>query len=248
MSMNDAGNGNDDKIIDKIRGLLAKAEATEFEDEAEAFLGKAAELMAKYRIDEAVLEAAGKAATDPIERVSVTIGKWRSAKGTLVVQLCEAFDCHAIWANKRTGKLGLVGHTSDLEVVRALLTSLELQLDRLLQTVQGWDTGSTRSKRASFAYGWCSRVGDRIVEHYGKALEDEVEKSGESSSVALVLASRAEQVSTKFEEFYHTKPRYTRSSHSVSSGHDYRQGAAAGNRADIGQGRVTSGVRGSITS
>jgi len=38
-------------MIDKIRGLLAKAESTEFEGEADLLLKKAAELMAKYRID-----------------------------------------------------------------------------------------------------------------------------------------------------------------------------------------------------
>lgn len=248
MSMNDTGNGNDDKIIDKIRGLLAKAEATEFEDEAEAFFDKATELMAKYRIDEAMLAAAGKAADDPIERVNITIGKWANAKGVMVVGLCEAFDCHAIWSNKKQGILSLVGHKSDLEVVRALCTSLELQLDRQLQHVQGHSTGSTRAKRASFAYGWCGRVSSRIKTHYGNAVQQETEKSGESASVAVVLASREDQVAAKYQEFYGRKPRYTRGSYRASSASSYMQGASAGERADIGQGRVTSGVRGSITS
>jgi len=240
---------DDQRLIDKIRGLLAKAEATEFEDEANSFMEKAEELMAKYRIDEAVLQAAGKAAADPIEQVEVKIGKWAKAKGVMIVKLCEAFDCHAIWlSNASKGRLGLVGHTSDLDVVRVLLTSLEIQLDRALRGVQGYDTGSTRAKRASFAYGWCSRVGARIAEHYGKVLADEAEKSGQSESVALVLASREKQVGAKFEEFYHTKPRYSRRSTRVSSHSSYESGQAAGDRADIGQGRMTSGVRGAITS
>lgn len=47
-----------DDIIRQISGLLAKAEATEFDAEREAFLAGAARLMAKHQIDEAAIDAA----------------------------------------------------------------------------------------------------------------------------------------------------------------------------------------------
>ena len=43
-----------DSRLATIRGLLAKAEATEFAAEAEAFTAKASELMARYSLDEAM--------------------------------------------------------------------------------------------------------------------------------------------------------------------------------------------------
>mgnify|MGYP003491477332 CR=1 FL=1 len=40
----------DDKILDKVRALLAKAAGTEYPAEAEAFLAKAEALMARHAI------------------------------------------------------------------------------------------------------------------------------------------------------------------------------------------------------
>ena len=47
----------DDRRLATIRGLLAKAEATEFPEEAEAFFNKASELIARYAISEALIWA-----------------------------------------------------------------------------------------------------------------------------------------------------------------------------------------------
>ena len=47
----------DERMLSRIRALLAKAESTEFAEEAEALSGRAQELMAKYSIDHALLAA-----------------------------------------------------------------------------------------------------------------------------------------------------------------------------------------------
>ena len=47
----------DTRILGKIRALLAKAESTEFPEEAEALSARAQELMAKHSIDHALLAA-----------------------------------------------------------------------------------------------------------------------------------------------------------------------------------------------
>ncbi len=47
----------DPKVLNKIRGLLAKAEATEFVEEAETFTAKAQELMTRYAISATLLHA-----------------------------------------------------------------------------------------------------------------------------------------------------------------------------------------------
>ena len=48
---------DDDRRLSTIRALLAKAEATEYPDEAEAFFAKASELISRWAIDEAMLWA-----------------------------------------------------------------------------------------------------------------------------------------------------------------------------------------------
>src|SRR4051794_24470656 len=47
----------DERVLRRIRGLLAKAESTEFPDEAEALTAKAQELMARHAVDAAFLGA-----------------------------------------------------------------------------------------------------------------------------------------------------------------------------------------------
>src|SRR5438045_2689314 len=48
--------GIDDRMLAKVRALLAKAESTEFTDEADALTAKAQELMTRYSIDRALVD------------------------------------------------------------------------------------------------------------------------------------------------------------------------------------------------
>jgi hypothetical protein len=243
----------EEKIIDKIRGLLAKAEATEFEAEAVAFLDKATELMAKHRVSEAVLAAAGRAADDPVDRTTIDLSGYHSPKGSLAVHLAEALDCHVLWTHggaKGAKRLEVVGHLSDLGTFEALMTSLELQLDRELLKVSGYNSGDTRARRTSFANGWVKRVGTRIKDHLADAVDDavaEAEAADASSSVALVLAERRDVVADKYEEIHGRKPRYRTTRRSTSRFGAYAAGQAAGDRADIGT-KGVSGARGAIAS
>src|SRR5260370_6696469 len=47
----------DERMLARIRALLAKAESTEFPDEAEALSARAQELMARHSIDRALVDA-----------------------------------------------------------------------------------------------------------------------------------------------------------------------------------------------
>ena len=48
---------DEDKRLATIRSLLAKAEATDYPEEAEAFFAKASELISRWAIDEAMIWA-----------------------------------------------------------------------------------------------------------------------------------------------------------------------------------------------
>ena len=53
----------DPKMLSRVRALLAKAESTEFAEEADAFTEKAQQLMARYSIDVAMVAAASAGAS-----------------------------------------------------------------------------------------------------------------------------------------------------------------------------------------
>lgn len=63
----------DEKLANKIRGLLRKAEATQFEEEADAFLRKAQELMMTHGIDEERLWANDPSRRAKVETVKVKV-------------------------------------------------------------------------------------------------------------------------------------------------------------------------------
>jgi hypothetical protein len=53
------------RTLDRVRALLAKAESTEFPEEAEALTSRAQELMARHSIDDALLATAAPGLAEP---------------------------------------------------------------------------------------------------------------------------------------------------------------------------------------
>src|SRR5688572_14589877 len=56
----------DQRMLDRVRALLAKAESTDFPEEAETYTAKAQQLMARYSIDQALLAAGAGAGDKPV--------------------------------------------------------------------------------------------------------------------------------------------------------------------------------------
>lgn len=119
----------DPKIAERVRALLVKAESTSFPEEAEAFTAKAQELMAKYAIDQAVLEQGGRvgAAAGGVRSLRIDLDvPYGSAKSSLLGSVARANRCQAVWDG--AGKVATVfGYPADLEAVELLFTSLLTQ-------------------------------------------------------------------------------------------------------------------------
>ncbi len=122
-------NPGDDRALRRIRGLLAKAESTEFPDEAESLTAKAQELMTRHAVDAALLEA-GPSPTDgravDTRRVHVQ-DPYVRAKMQLLAAVAEANDVRVVWYSS-LGIANLVGGRADLAAVELLFTSLLLQV------------------------------------------------------------------------------------------------------------------------
>jgi hypothetical protein len=166
----------DDKVLTRVRRLLAKAESTPYEAEAETFTAGAQALMARHSLDRAVVEAAARRQDAAHEQRrhggcapgAVRIGvdrPYEAPKALLLHLVSEANGCRAVW---RSG-LGLstvVGSSSDLRTVELLYTSLMLQASTALQrevtTQPAGRRGRGRAFRASFLTGFAVRTGERL--------------------------------------------------------------------------------------
>lgn len=228
-----ARHGVDEKVLARVRALLAKAEATSFGEEAEALSAKAQELMNRYALERAVVDAEegqGSAAT----AVRLWLDRpYLNAKATLVDTVASANRCRAVFYEK-LGFVAVLGDEVDLEIVEMLTTSLLLQATRAM-LVAGRDTDAhgrsrTRSYRQSFLLAYATRVGERFRE----AADDEA-AARENPGLLPVLADREKAVDDLFGEmFSKVVPR----SYSVSNTAGWGAGRAAADAADLGAERT----------
>jgi hypothetical protein len=226
----------DDRVLRRIRGLLAKAESTEFPDEAEALTGKAQELMTRHSVDAALLDAGpvpvGGLGVDT-RRVHVR-EPYVSAKMQLLGAVATANDVKVVWY-ARLGIANLVGVPIDVAAVELLFTSLLLQVAQALtaaERAEGRRTAS-RSFRRSFLLGYAQRIGERLTTARHRATEQAAAE--QEVDLLPVLRSRQAAVEERMAELF-PRVRATRSRASVDAA-GWFAGRAAADRADVGRRR-----------
>jgi hypothetical protein len=194
----------DERILGKIRALLAKAESTEFPDEAEALSARAQELMAKYSIDHALLTArAGHRDAPGARRVPVD-NPYESPKASLLQTVAKANRCRAVW-QKELGLTTVVGFHADLDAVELLFTSLLVQANTAMLRAGAKKDASGRSRtrafRQSFLVAYAMRIGERLNEATGHA-EREAAASAPGGDLLPVLAARSQAVDDAVDEMF----------------------------------------------
>jgi hypothetical protein len=113
----------DDPVLVKVRALLAQAESTTFEAEAEAFTAKAQELMARHAIDGAVLWARSAREERPITIRVPLDDPYTDVKSLLLQRVAHHSRCKSVY-HPRYGLASIVGFASDVAATEALFTSL----------------------------------------------------------------------------------------------------------------------------
>jgi hypothetical protein len=180
--------------LERIRALLAKAESTEFDEEAEALTAKAQELMTRHSIDAALLaaHAAGRRAREePVARRIGVDDPYAQAKAFLLAQIAEAATCRVVWS-KSFGFSTVFGFEGELASVELLYTSLLLQARTAM--VRSGELGrraKSRSFRQSFLVGFASRIGHRLKESADVATSDALREHGDQLLPVLADRSRA---------------------------------------------------------
>jgi hypothetical protein len=154
-------------MLSKIRALLAKAESTEFAEEAEALSGRAQELMAKYSIDHALLAAETGQAEKPGGRRIAVDNPYEAPKATLLQTVAQANRCRVVWS-RELGLVTVIGFPADLDAVELLFTSLLVQANTAMVRAGGkrdaYGQSRTRAFRQSFLVSYAIRIGERLSE------------------------------------------------------------------------------------
>ncbi len=227
-----AGPGTDDgRALRRIRALLAKAESTEYPEEAEALTAKAQELMTRHAVDAALLDAGGTPhRTDVGTRRVHVDDPYVRAKMQLLGAVAGANGVRLVWY-RSLGVANLVGVAADLDAVELLFTSLLLQVGQALGAAEraAGRRSASRSFRRAFLLGYAGRIGERLT----SARERATAAAAAEQDVDLlpVLRSRQEAVDDAFTELF-PRMRSTRSRASMDAG-GYWAGRAAADSADV---------------
>ncbi|MEU3269189.1 DUF2786 domain-containing protein [Streptomyces bacillaris] len=237
----------DNAKLKKIRALLDMAEGEGLSPEAaENYRLKAYELMAKYGIEQALLDAAKPGSDKPADRIINLDNPWSMEKVRLMNGLAQAMGCELIHLGRSEAggrKVHVFGHESDLQRMDILFTSLLLQMFRELARTPVPPYDTPRAFRRSWIMGFADKVSVRVGEAERRARNEAAEMTADGRSTALVLADRKALVRRAFEDAY---PRRRNGGRTTMRGRGYGAGAAAGARADIGGARVGSSARGAI--
>ena len=225
----------DAKMLNRVRALLAKAESTDFEEEAGAFTAKAQELMTRHSIDAAMLSAStmvdgGLRRGVVIRRVHID-DPYADEKSMLLGAIAEVNSVKCVWS-PQAGFTTLVGFPVDVQLADLLFTSLLVQATHASAEATAHDRRlrSPAFKRA-FMVAFADRVAERLEQTRQHVRADAQQQYGDS--LLPVLSSRAAAVQEAFDEAF---PSVTYGKARSYDARGWYAGRAAGDRADIGAG------------
>lgn len=223
----------------KVRALLAKAEETTFPDEATTYLSKAAALISKWELDEALVwaDTPESERSTPITRTVEVTAPYANRKTVLLGVVAQANGCRVIrmQTSSEGHRVALIGFGHDVEVTELLFSSLLVQMTRAMladESRQPTPTATAQWRR-SFIVAFSNRVDERLqsARHTAGVEHDRVAGASQPSA-ALVLIDRSKRVDEETRrQFPRLRSSYV-SSGSSSSG--ARAGKRAGDRAELG--------------
>jgi len=183
----------------RVRALLAKAESTAYDEEAEALSAKAQELISRYSLERLLEEH------EPGEHEGSRVAGRRIwldapyvlAKSQLVHEVADANRCRAL-VTEELGFCLVIGPPADLDAVELLVTSLLVQANTAMlrhgRSIDAGGASRTRSFRQSFLVAYAVRIGDRLR----SAAASAVRQSGEEARLLPVLHDQRTRVDEAF--------------------------------------------------
>jgi hypothetical protein len=152
----------------RVRALLAKAESTQYDEEAEALSAKAQELIARYALERLLRRDPGagdRGASGVTSRRIWLDAPYVMAKASLVHEVARANRCRSA-VTESLGFCLVIGDAADIDGVELLVTSLLVQANTAMmrhgRSVDLRGASRTRSFRQSFLLAYSARIGDRL--------------------------------------------------------------------------------------
>jgi Protein of unknown function (DUF2786) len=229
----------DDRALGRIRGLLAKAESTEFEAEAEALTAKAQELMSRHAIDAAMLAGGGAGWTAAeVEARRLHLADPHAEAKAALVQAVAGVNGVRVVLVPAFGIVTMVGMRSDVDLVELLVTSLLVQAARGLgeATRAGGARARSTAFRRGFLYAYAQRIDERLSTARDAARAEATAAYG--SALAPVLADRQAAVDRVVEELF---PQLRRRGGRTVDADGWSAGRQAADSADLGGTRARLG-------
>jgi hypothetical protein len=258
------------KHSERIAKLLNQAEnPAATEEEASAFMVKAAELMSAYAIDEAMVAAARGLTVDELVQDQFDyVGIYRTGHQQLGAAVAQHFGLKLVLghdvSNPRPIRqpLYLAGFRSDVERARLLDTSLQLQCvtahNKWWKEHKGecyWmDKGTTFRTRRDFVYGFAEGVAAKLAHARRvakvEAKRNEAERTGATveaagASVDLVLVDRKSRVDEYYDTVWGGRTRKVTRRYGNGAG-GLHAGREAGQNANTNTSAGLAGPRGAI--
>lgn len=227
-------------LLEKVRNLLAKAESTDFDAEAESFTAKAQEMMARHRIDAAVLAATSHGTDEePVGRRIGVDDPYAEAKTLLLDRVATANGGRSVWS-KELGFTTVFAFADDLDAIEALFTSLLVQAGAALRREGSKHDHRGRSRttrfRRTFLVAFALRIGERLSAAADASVTDARASNGDAFLPVLVARDDAVRDATEstFPELRHFSP-------SATDGEGWHKGTRFGDLADVAVGERLDG-------
>lgn len=244
-------------MLTRIGALLRKAEATDNEHEADAFLAAAQRLATQSSIDLAVARAHiadRERRPVPVQR-AISIGE-PGKRGLrtyvqLFVAIARANDVRCDVATNST-RVFAYGFDTDIDTCQALYTSLVVQMvracDSYLKTGQHRPV-ATVTARLNFQLAFADRIGARLARARAETERQVLTDSVDTPGTALALREK----DVELTDFYHrtsTARGHWRGARDTLryAPHAAAAGDRAGRVARLGHDTAIGGVRGELSS
>ena len=194
---------SDDPILKRVRALLAQAESTNFEAEAETFTAKAQELMTRHAIDMAMVAANSRSSERP-STIRIPIDEpYVDGKSLLLQFVAESSRCRAVF-HPRFAMSSVVGFAGDVAAAETLFTSLLIQAQVAMQAAAASAPAGTRTRsrsfRSAFLLAYAHRIAERLAEINARVVADAEVETGRS--ILPVLAARSSVVDESVGEMF----------------------------------------------
>lgn len=216
----------------KVEALFAKANATgTTPEESKSFSEKAMYLMNKYGIEEAELRMKDGKPEKPISETFLIGNPYSLRKADLLGLVAHFLGCQGV---ARTGnsinRMYIVGFKDDIERVKVLYHSLLAQMHIDMYALQVPKTENARAYRNAFMIGFITEIQWRM-DVISRRIKTE-------PGTDLVLFDRRSKVDEAVTSMFDVSGT-VENKLSISSREGLTAGRTAGQRADLGQSRLS---------